>query len=120
MAFTLPELPYAKDALAPHISAETLEFHHGKHHAAYVTNLNNLIGGTEFENPDDSLDELRKITVTRRRFRGGGGHTTTWSCSPKTTSGTRIWCGWSARAISRASTTSRGFPGTCLPSTVRV
>ncbi len=45
MAFTLPELPYAKDALAPHISAETLEFHHGKHHAAYVTNLNKLLEG---------------------------------------------------------------------------
>jgi len=45
MAFTLPELPYAKDALAPHISAETLEYHHGKHHNAYVTNLNKLIDG---------------------------------------------------------------------------
>jgi len=41
MEHTLPQLPYAKDALAPHISAETLEFHHGKHHQAYVTNLNN-------------------------------------------------------------------------------
>jgi Fe-Mn family superoxide dismutase len=50
MAHTLPPLPYAQDALAPHISRETLEFHHGKHHAAYVTNLNNLIKGTEFEN----------------------------------------------------------------------
>ena len=45
MAFTLPNLPYAKDALAPHISAETLEFHHGKHHQAYVTNLNKLLEG---------------------------------------------------------------------------
>jgi Fe-Mn family superoxide dismutase len=45
MAFTLPELPYAKDALAPHISAETLEYHHGKHHNAYVTNLNKLLEG---------------------------------------------------------------------------
>jgi Fe-Mn family superoxide dismutase len=45
MAFTLPNLPYAKDALAPHMSAETLEFHHGKHHAAYVTNLNKLLEG---------------------------------------------------------------------------
>jgi Fe-Mn family superoxide dismutase len=45
MAFTLPELPYAKDALAPHISAETLEFHHGKHHKAYVDNLNKLLDG---------------------------------------------------------------------------
>jgi Fe-Mn family superoxide dismutase len=43
MAFTLPELPYPKDALAPHISAETLDFHHGKHHAAYVTKLNELV-----------------------------------------------------------------------------
>ncbi|MFN3984121.1 MAG: superoxide dismutase [Rhodocyclaceae bacterium] len=52
MEHTLPPLPYAKDALAPHISAETLEFHYGKHHQAYVTNLNNLIKGTEFENLD--------------------------------------------------------------------
>jgi Fe-Mn family superoxide dismutase len=52
MEHTLPQLPYAKDALAPHISAETMEFHYGKHHQAYVTNLNNLIKGTEFENLD--------------------------------------------------------------------
>lgn len=45
MAFTLPALPYDKSALAPHISAETLEFHHGKHHNAYVTNLNKLLEG---------------------------------------------------------------------------
>ena len=50
MAHELPALPYAKDALEPHISAETLDFHHDKHHAAYVNNLNNLIPGTEFEN----------------------------------------------------------------------
>jgi Fe-Mn family superoxide dismutase len=49
MAFQLPELPYSKDALAPHISPETLEYHHGKHHAAYVNKLNELIPGTEFE-----------------------------------------------------------------------
>jgi Fe-Mn family superoxide dismutase len=47
MAFTLPDLPYAKDALEPHISAETLDYHHGKHHNAYVTNLNGLIDGTD-------------------------------------------------------------------------
>jgi len=47
---TLPELSFAKNALAPHISEETLEYHYGKHHQTYVTNLNNLIGGTEFEN----------------------------------------------------------------------
>jgi Fe-Mn family superoxide dismutase len=49
MEHQLPALPYAKDALAPHISAETFEYHHGKHHQAYVTNLNNLIKGSEYE-----------------------------------------------------------------------
>jgi len=49
MEHKLPELPYALDALAPHISKETLEFHYGKHHQTYVTNLNGLIKGTEFE-----------------------------------------------------------------------
>jgi Fe-Mn family superoxide dismutase len=56
MAYTLPALPYDLDALEPHISRATLEFHHGKHHAAYVTNLNNLISGTELEN--SSLEEI--------------------------------------------------------------
>jgi Fe-Mn family superoxide dismutase len=58
MAHTLPALPYAMDALAPIISKETLEFHYGKHHQAYVTNLNNLIPGTEFESA--SLEEIVK------------------------------------------------------------
>jgi Fe-Mn family superoxide dismutase len=49
MEHTLPALPYATDALAPHMSKETFEYHYGKHHQAYVTNLNNLIKGTEFE-----------------------------------------------------------------------
>jgi superoxide dismutase, Fe-Mn family len=49
MEHTLPQLPYALDALQPHISKETLEYHYGKHHQTYVTNLNNLIKGTEFE-----------------------------------------------------------------------
>jgi Fe-Mn family superoxide dismutase len=52
MAIELPALPYARDALAPHISAETLDYHYGKHHQTYVTNLNNLIKGTENENLD--------------------------------------------------------------------
>jgi Fe-Mn family superoxide dismutase len=52
MAIELPALPYARDALAPHISAETIDYHYGKHHQTYVTNLNNLIKGTEFENLD--------------------------------------------------------------------
>jgi Fe-Mn family superoxide dismutase len=50
MKHTLPSLPYAIDALVPYISVETLEFHHGKHHQTYITNLNNLIQNTEFEN----------------------------------------------------------------------
>jgi len=49
MAHTLPALPYSLDALEPHISRSTLEFHHGKHHAGYVTNLNNLVAGTDLE-----------------------------------------------------------------------
>jgi Fe-Mn family superoxide dismutase len=60
MAFTLPELPYASDALAPHISAETLGFHHGKHHAKYVEVLNSLVEGTD--NAGKSLEELVKTT----------------------------------------------------------
>ena len=58
MAFELPPLPYAQDALEPTISAETLEYHYGKHHQTYVTNLNNLIAGTELENA--SLEEIIK------------------------------------------------------------
>ncbi|MGE8546850.1 MAG: superoxide dismutase [Fe] [Alcaligenes sp.] len=58
MAFTLPALPYELNALEPHISQETLEFHYGKHHQAYVTNLNNLVAGTEFENA--SLEDVVK------------------------------------------------------------
>ena len=56
MAFELPKLPFAGDALAPHISAETFEYHHGKHHAAYVTNLNKLIEGTP--NAEKSLEQI--------------------------------------------------------------
>ncbi len=56
MEHQLPKLPYAMDALAPHISKETFEFHYGKHHQAYVTNLNNLIKGGEFENA--SLEDI--------------------------------------------------------------
>lgn len=55
MAFTLPDLPYATDALAPHLSSETLELHHGRHHAGYVTKLNNL---TEDERSDNDLVQL--------------------------------------------------------------
>ena len=58
MAFELPALPYAKDALEPHISAETLDFHYGKHHATYVTKLNGLVEGTDLDNK--SLEDIVK------------------------------------------------------------
>ena len=58
MEHTLPALPYAMDALVPHISRETFEYHYGKHHQAYVTNLNNLIKGTEYENA--TLEDIIK------------------------------------------------------------
>ncbi|AYY80447.1 MULTISPECIES: superoxide dismutase [Fe] [Proteus] len=60
MSFELPKLPYALDALEPHISKETLEYHYGKHHQTYVTNLNNLVKGTDLENK--SLEEIIKST----------------------------------------------------------
>ena len=61
MSHVLPELPYAMDALAPHISQETLEFHYGKHHATYVTKLNGLIEGTDFEGK--SLEDIVKTST---------------------------------------------------------
>jgi superoxide dismutase, Fe-Mn family len=61
MTIKLPDLPYGKDSLAPHISASTLEFHHDKHHQAYVTNTNKLIAGTELA--DKSLEELIAIAA---------------------------------------------------------
>jgi Fe-Mn family superoxide dismutase len=80
MEHKLPELPYALDALAPHISKETLEYHYGKHHQTYVTNLNNLIAGTEFA--EMSLEDIIKKSA-------GGifnnaaqvwNHTFYWNC----------------------------------------
>jgi len=84
MEHTLPELPYAKNALVPHISEETLEFHYGKHHATYVTKLNGLISGTEFEN--SSLEEIVKNAPTGGLFNNAAqvwNHTFYWnSLSP--------------------------------------
>lgn len=81
MEHKLPQLPYAKDALAPHISAETLEFHHGKHHNAYVTKLNGLIKGTEFEN--SSLEDIIKKAPAGGLFNNAAqvwNHTFYWNC----------------------------------------
>lgn len=74
MAFTLPALPYAFDALEPHIDKETMEIHHGKHHQAYVNNLNKAIEGTEHENK--SLEELIKHagSISPAVRNNGGGH----------------------------------------------
>ena len=81
MEHTLPQLPYAKDALAPHISAETLEFHHGKHHQAYITNLNNQIKGTEYENLD--LEAIIKKAPAGGIYNNAAqiwNHTFFWNC----------------------------------------
>jgi superoxide dismutase, Fe-Mn family len=74
MAFSLPNLPYAYEALEPHIDAQTMQIHHGKHHQAYVDNLNKAIAGTEHENK--SLEELVKIagTISPAVRNNGGGH----------------------------------------------
>jgi len=78
MAFTLPSLPYAHDALEPTIDTATMQIHHGKHHNAYVTNLNNAIAGTEWENK--SIEEIcRNINDVPEKIRtavrnNGGGH----------------------------------------------
>lgn len=80
MAFELPALPYAINALEPHISQETLEYHHGKHHNTYVVNLNNLVPGTEFEGK--SLEEIIK-TSNGGIFNNAAqiwNHTFYWHC----------------------------------------
>lgn len=74
MAFTLPQLPYAPDALEPHIDERTMQIHHGKHHQAYVDNLNKAIAGTENENK--SLEQLIASagTISPAVRNNGGGH----------------------------------------------
>jgi Fe-Mn family superoxide dismutase len=72
MAFELPNLPYSLDALKPHISAETLEYHHGKHHKAYVTKLNELVVGTKFASA--SLEEIVKTAEPGPLFNSAGQH----------------------------------------------
>ena len=80
MAFTLPDLPYAKDALAPYLSQETLEYHHDKHHNAYVTNLNGLIEGTD--NAGKSLEDII-LAADGPLFNNAAqvwNHTFYWNC----------------------------------------
>ncbi len=87
MAHQLPALPYAKDALAPVISAETIDYHYGKHHQAYVTNLNNLIPGTEFESL--SLEDiiLKSSGGVFNNAAQVWNHTFYWNCLSPTGGG---------------------------------
>jgi len=74
MAFELPALPYAQDALEPHISAETLEFHYGKHHKTYVDKLNGLVEGTDLANK--TLEDPPRAASSTTRPRSGTTHST--------------------------------------------
>ena len=112
MAIELPPLPYARDALAPHISAETLDYHYGKHHQTYVTNLNNLIKGTEFENLD--------LVAIVKKSQGGmfnnaaqiWNHTFYWnSLSPKgVASPAASWPTRSRRRLAASPSSRKNFP----------
>ena len=101
MAHTLPPLPYAKNALAPHMSEETLEYHYGKHHQTYVTNLNKLIEGTEFENL--SIEETVKKAPAGGLFNNSAqvwNHTFFWeSLAPNASGEDRAPVGAVADAI---------------------
>ncbi|MGD8636823.1 MAG: superoxide dismutase [Fe], partial [Gammaproteobacteria bacterium] len=80
MAHTLPDLPYSMDALEPHISRETLEYHYGKHHNAYVTNLNGMIEGTDLAGA--SLEDIIRRS-TGGMFNNAAqvwNHTFYWHC----------------------------------------
>lgn len=125
MAFELPALPYAKDALVPHMSVETFDYHYSKHHQAYVTNLNNLVPGTAFEGK--GLEEIVKTSsggiynnaaqVWNHTFfwncmapNGGGARPARWP-TPSTPSGARST---SSRRPSRPrpwATSARAGPG---------
>ena len=72
MAFELPKLPYAYNALEPHIDARTMEIHHSKHHNAYTTNLNNAVAGTDLENRS-ILDILSNLDMNNKAVRNNGG-----------------------------------------------
>ena len=78
MAYTLPPLPYAFNALEPHIDARTMEIHHGKHHQAYINNVNTAIAGTELEklSVEDLIKDLSKVPEDKRAAvrNNGGGH----------------------------------------------
>ncbi len=102
MAFQLPDLPYAFDALEPHIDARTMEIHHGKHHAAYTTNLNNAIAGTEMESMtiEQILANVSKYPMAVRNNGGGfWNHNLFWEIMSPNGGGVAI--GAVAEAINR-------------------
>lgn len=84
MALSLPELPYARDALVPHMSQETLDYHYGKHHKTYVDNANKLIAGTEFENASIEDIVLKSFGKIFNNVAQIWNHTFFWNClTPK-------------------------------------
>src|SRR5665648_325689 len=89
MAFELPKLPYKLNALVPYISEETLDYHYGKHHQAYVNNLNGLVEGTE--HADSSLDDIIKAAETHTGLFNNAAqvwnHTFFWNCLSPTGGG---------------------------------
>lgn len=120
MAFELPALPYAINALEPHISQETLEYHHGKHHNTYVVNLNNLVPGTEFEGK--SLEEIIK-TSNGGIFNNAAqiwNHTFYWHCLSRMAAASRLapWLMQSTRHS--APSPSSKMPSPSLPSATSV
>lgn len=78
MAYTLPELPYAKDALEPHVDARTMEIHHGKHHAAYINNVNAAIAGSDLDamSVEDLISNMAAVPADKQAVvrNNGGGH----------------------------------------------
>jgi Fe-Mn family superoxide dismutase len=109
MAFELPKLPYAYDALEPHMDARTMEIHHSKHHQAYTTNLNNAIAGTDMEHA--TIEEILSNCMDKPTVRNNGGgfwnHTLFWEImSP---SGGGIPTGPLAQAIDAAFGSFEGF-----------
>ena len=112
MAFSVPDLAYAFDALEPHIDARTMEIHHDKHHAAYVTNLNAALEGTDWmDQPIDevltSLDAIPEDKRTAVRNNGGGhaNHTLFWEIMGRTAAAIRP-----ARSATRSPTPSVASP----------
>ena len=112
MAFELPKLPYAYDALEPHIDARTMEIHHSKHHQAYTTNLNNAIAGTDMEHA--TIEEILSNCMDKLAVRNNGGgfwnHNLFWEIMSPTGGGNPR--GELATAIDEALGSFEGFKDT--------